>query len=149
MGGGRTNRQERSVIEDRDLNARLENWARVYRDRPNRRSQPSVIVRLIALYGEPDPKAYWRTAEMPDEPRPPKDETDAALIERALCSPLFPERYRLIICGLYLYPKVPVCRIRRKLGLGYKAFRDRRRRAKVTLQNILTFYEKDIKYTHQ
>ena len=70
------------MIEDRDLDARLENWARVYRDRPNRRSQPSVIVRLIALYGEPDPKAYWRTAEMPDETRPPKDETDAALIER-------------------------------------------------------------------
>lgn len=66
------------MIEDRDLNARLENWARVYRDRSCLRA--SWLAKMIALYG-----AEGRgIANECEKDCSPVDVKDAARVERAL-----------------------------------------------------------------
>ena len=104
------------MIEDRDLNARLENWARVYRDRSCLRA--SWLAKMIALYG-----AEGRgMANECEKDCIPVDVKDAARVERALCSPLYPEKYRLMVCALYLRPSLSVGRIGRAMGLSKRRF---------------------------
>lgn len=136
MGGGRTNRQERSVIEDRDLDARLENWARVYRDRSCLRA--SWLAKMIALFGAPED--FYQDDQRKSDP---VDAADAALVERALCSPLYPEKYRLMICVLYLRPMIPVGRLGKAMGLNRRRFDEELHNACVMLSNILDFYARD------
>jgi hypothetical protein len=125
------------VIEDRDLNARLENWARVYRDRSCLRV--SWLAKMIALYG-----AEGRgIANECEKDCNPVDVKDAALVERALCSPLYPERYRLMICVLYLRPWIPLGRIRRVMHMQRYAFDKELHAACVMLSNLLEFYARD------
>lgn len=124
------------MIEDRDLNARLENWARVYRDRP--KAHVPMLAKLIALFGAPE-DFYQDDSKSYD----PIDPADAALVEKALCSPLYPEKYRLMMCVLYLRPMIPVGRLGKAMGLNRRRFDEELHNACVMLSNILDFYARD------
>lgn len=122
---------------DAEIDARLCNWARVYRDRA--KTHTSMLARMIALYGDQEEGA--RAEEARDAA--PVDERDAALVERALCSPLYPERYRLMLCVLYLRPDAPVGKLRRAMGLNRRRFEVEVRRATVMLSNVIEFMSRD------
>nr|DAL50465.1 MAG TPA_asm: hypothetical protein [Caudoviricetes sp.] len=136
MGGGRTDRQERSVT-DQELDYRLVNWARCYRDRP--KVHVSMLAKMIALYGTPEDFCQEDEKKNPT----PVDASDAALVERSLCSPLYPEKYRLMICVLYLRPMIPVGRLGKAMGLNRRRFDEELHNACVMLSNILDFYARD------
>lgn len=121
---------------DQGLDFRLTNWARYYRGRP--KVHVSMLAKMIALFGAPegfyqdDPKIY-----------DPIDPADAALVEKALCSPLYPEKYRLMMCVLYLRPMIPVGRLGKAMGLNRRRFDEELHNACVMLSNILDFYARD------
>lgn len=64
-------------------------------------------------------------------------------MERALCSPISPERYRLMLCVLYLRPSAPVGKLGRAMGLNRRGFEGEVRRAAAMLANVLDFLSKD------
>lgn len=122
---------------DQELDYRLVNWARCYRDRP--KVHISMLAKMIALYGAPEDFCQEDEKKNPA----PVDASDAALVERALCSPLYPERYRLMICVLYLRPWIPLERIRRVMHMQRYAFDRELHAACVMLSNLLEFYARD------
>lgn len=126
----------RSSVIDQELDFRLTNWARYYRDRP--KVHVPMLAKLIALLGAPE-DFYQDDSKSYD----PIDPADAALVEKALCSPLYPEKYRLMMCVLYLRPGIRVKRLGRALGLNRHSFCEETRRASVMLKNILDFYARD------
>lgn len=123
---------------DAEIDARLSNWSRCYRDRP--RAHATMLAKMMALYGARDEDA---TGDQEGRDAPPVDEQDAALVERALCSPIYPERYRLMLCVLYLRPDVSSGRLRKAMSLSRKGFEGEVRRAAVMLANVLDFLGKD------
>ena len=129
--------ETREVMVDPVLNDRLINWARCYRDRP--KAHATMLARMIALYGVQEEGEDER-----QEPEAaPVDGKDAALVERALCSPIFPERYQLLFCVLYLRPEIPVGRLRKAMHLQSRGFEDEVRKAGVMLSNVIEFYARD------
>ena len=125
------------MMVDPVLNNRLINWARCYRDRP--KAHATMLARMIALYGVQEEGEDER-----QEPEAaPVDGKDAALVERALCSPIFPERYQLLFCALYLRPEIPVWRLRKAMSVHEREFASEVRKAGVMLTNLLAFYERD------
>lgn len=72
-------------MTDQELDYRLVNWARCYRDRP--KVHVSMLAKMIALYGTPEDFCQEDEKKNPT----PVDASDAALVERSLCSPLYPE----------------------------------------------------------
>ena len=123
---------------DAEIDSRLTNWARVYRDKS--RSHTTMLARMIALYGAQDEDAR---RDRDERDALPADERDAALVERALCSPIYPERYRLMLCAMYLRPDISVGRLRKAMGLHSRSFESETRRACAILRNVLDFYGKD------
>ena len=121
-------------VIDVDLDARLKNWARCYKDRP--KVHVSMLAKMIALYGAQE-------EALPEErPAPVIDSKDAALVERALCSKLYPENYRLIICALYLRSDIRISKIGKAIGLSKRGFDEELRKACVMLSNLLEFYSR-------
>lgn len=123
---------------DAEIDARLSNWARVYRDKP--RSHTTMLARMIALYGAQDEDVR---GDRDVRDAPPVDEQDAALVERALCSPIYPERYRLMMCAMYLRPDISIGRLRKAMGLSRAGLDAEVERAGKILKNVLDFYSKD------
>lgn len=121
---------------DQELDYRLVNWARCYRDRP--KVHISMLAKMIALFGAPED--FYQDDQRKSEP---VDAADAAMVERALCSPLYPEKYRLMICVLYLRPMIPVGRLGKAMGLNRRRFDEELHNACVMLSNILDFYARD------
>lgn len=121
---------------DQKLDFRLTNWARCYRDRP--KAHVPMLAKLVALFGAPE-DFYQDDSKSYD----PIDPADAALVEKALCSPLYPEKYRLMMCVLYLRPMIPVGRLGKAMGLSRRRFDEELHNACVMLSNILDFYARD------
>lgn len=126
----------RSRVIDQKLDFRLTNWARCYRDRP--KAHVPMLAKLVALFGAPE-DFYQDDSKSYD----PIDPADAALVEKALCSPLYPEKYRLMMCVLYLRPMIPVGRLGKAMGLSRRRFDEELHNACVMLSNILDFYARD------
>lgn len=124
-------------MTDQELDYRLVNWARVYRDRSCLRA--SWLAKMIALYGAEGSGI----ANECEKDCSPVDVKDAARVERALCSPLYPEKYRLMVCALYLRPMIPVGRLGKAMGLNRRRFDEELHNACVMLSNILDFYARD------
>lgn len=132
----RTRESRRASVIDQELDYRLVNWARCYRDRP--KVHISMLAKMIALFGAPED--FYQDDQRKSEP---VDAADAAMVERALCSPLYPEKYRLMICVLYLRPMISVGRLGKAMGLNRRRFDEELHNACVMLSNILDFYARD------
>jgi hypothetical protein len=103
---------------------RLENWQRVYKDRPQYRVTPS----LEGKYRSPQ---VWH----PEEPKMPCDHNDAVVVERAIVR--MPTPYKQIIVYKYMYPFLPFSGFCRKAKINPRNYEAAERKALDMIHNIL------------
>jgi hypothetical protein len=108
---------------DRTLD-RLDNWKRVFKDKPHYRVTPS----LEGKYRSPQ---VWH----PEEPRMPVDLNDAMEVERAIVK--MPMPFKQIIIYKYMYPFLPFSGFCRKAKINPREYNQKERRAHDMLHNIL------------
>lgn len=115
--------------ERRDIGARLENWARVYR--PNR----TIGVSPTGAYC--DQLQREAEGEKPSGERRKLDEADAAAIERNMRLLSYRDRVLLKLCYIDMAQPHEVCR---KLSIAHRpatVFVDRFRQAQATIEALV------------
>ena len=130
-------------MTDSEFERLLRNWARWARERPH------YISHCLSIEWRWDSRMWHGTYGDMESPPAPGSRTDpdvaeAMLVERAIRSPgrrggwAFPERFRRVIVGRYVYRERPGAIVRRA-RIDHRNFQDVLQQARSALRNRLNF----------